>query len=382
MSGGKITSESLNNYLSRAITQAEFLCSEGLTNDGDYGTEEDERMLLNVSAKFIGRAIYTWNHEEFFLNDLWLENAKAKIDRMHTKDPDLLFQGAMFETVSTKVNDIAIPDWVFEAFGKQPENRNFNFDNMKNTAGKFVGQWGEGTCVPDMQREESQMWFYFMAVKYMEIGVEALHCGQVMLMSSMGDATNGYAGYRNLFSKIREAAKTKAARGTILLDAHLPNGGIVIDGGHLFDFVSFPLRAKEITGVFPQAELKKGFNDCVIGYTQSGVTPSGWYCDRLPYILEFDNFGISEIGDPSLSDAFVWGYDEISWFSILDDVYARQWLEYAVDYLYQTDPVGYIQMPGSRVSVGGKNRIYKCNTQSDACPTGRSMEETIREIWN
>ena len=39
-----------------------------------------------------------------------------------------------------------------------------------------------------MSREETQMWFYFMAVKYMEAGIEAFHCGQVMLMASMGDS--------------------------------------------------------------------------------------------------------------------------------------------------------------------------------------------------
>lgn len=69
-----------------------------------------------------------------------------------------------------------------------------------------------------------------MAVKYMEAGIEAFHCGQVMLMASMGDSENGYAGYRILLSKIREAATTKAARGTVLLDAHLGNGGTVVDG--------------------------------------------------------------------------------------------------------------------------------------------------------
>ena len=85
-SGGKMSHEVLNNYLSRAITMQEFLCGPECTNDGDYGTEDDERMLLNIGAKFIGRAIFVWNHEEFFLNDTWLANAKAKIERMHEKD--------------------------------------------------------------------------------------------------------------------------------------------------------------------------------------------------------------------------------------------------------------------------------------------------------
>ena len=77
------------------------------------------------------------------------------------------------------------------------------------------------------------------------------------------------------------------------MDAHLSNGGIVIDGRHLFDFVSFPLRPKEIVGEPVKAKLEKGYLDSVIGYTKGGETPSGWTADRIPYILEFDNFGES-----------------------------------------------------------------------------------------
>ena len=199
----------------------------------------------------------------------------------------------------------------------------------------------------------------------------------------MGDSENGYAGYRTLLSKIREAATTKAARGTVLLDAHLGNGGIVVDGELLFDFVSFPLRAKEIAGEPMKAKLEKGYLDSVIGYTKGGRTPSGWTAERIPYLLEFDNFGVSDHpGQYDWSDHYVWGYDEISWFSLLDDEYAREWLEYAVDYLRSMDPIGYVQMPGCRVSVSGPSRFYRCNTQSEACPIGRSTEETIRRLWN
>lgn len=381
-SDGVMSEEVLHNYLSRAITQTEFLSGPETSSDGIYGTQDDERMLLDVGAKLIGRAIYQWNHEHYFLDDGWFSGAKAKIERMHLSDPDLVFQAALFETVSTRVNDIPVPAWVFEAFGREPETRNFRFDAIRNAGGLYLGQWGQGTCVPDMQREEAQMWFYYMAVRYMEAGVEAFHCGQVRLMASMGDAENDYAGYRSLLSKIRAAARTKAARGTVIMDAHLSNGGIVVDGEHLFDFVSFPLRPKEIVGEPMKAKLEKGYLDAVIGYTKGGETPSGWTAERVPYILEFDNFGSSSHpGTSNWGDNFVWGYDEISWFSRLDDAYARSWLEYAVDYMRRVDPVGYIQMPGCRVAVDGPVRFYRCNTRSDACPDGRSTEETIKKLW-
>lgn len=382
LSGGAISEEVLHNYLSRAITQTEFLNTARTTTDGVYGTPDDERMLLNTGAKFIGRALYQWGHEEYFLRDEWFTEARAKVDRMHASDPDMLFQAALFEIVTTKVNDIPVPAWVFEAFGKTPEQRNFRFDAIRNESNIMVGQWGDGTCVPDMQREETQMWFYYMGVRYMEAGCEAFHMGQVMLMSSMGDAANGYAGYRNLLAKLREAARTRALRGTAIFDGHLSNGGIVVDGELLFDFVSFPLRAKEIVGEEMKAKLEKGYLDSVIGYTQGGRTPSGWSTDRVPYILEFDNFGSSSHpGTYNWGDCFVWGYDEISWFSRLDEAYACQWLEYAVDYMRRVDPAGYIQMPGCRVAVDGPERFYRCNTVSEATPTGRSTEETIKKLW-
>lgn len=381
-SGGEMSHEVLNNYLSRAITQTEFLSEAETSTDGVFGTQDDERMLLNVGAKFVGRAMYSWNKEHNFTNEGWFASARAKIERMHQTDPDVIFQAAMFETVSKRVNDVPIPAWVFEAFGKESEVRNFEFDNIRNADNKYLNEWGPDTCVPDMAREETRMWFYYMAVKYMEAGVEAFHCGQVVLMASMGDAQNDYAGYRELLSKIRQAAKTKAARGMVLLDAHLPNGGIVVEGNHLFDFVSFPLRPKEILGEPLKAKLEKGYADCLIGYTAAGMTPSGWSCERLPYILEFDNFGDSNhTGSANWGDHFVWGYDEISWFSKLDDAYAREWLAYAVDYLLRVDPVGYVQMPGCRVAVSGPDRFYRCNTHSDATPTGRSTEETIKALW-
>ena len=174
-SDGVMSEEVLHNYLSRAITQTEFLSGPETSTDGVYGTEDDERMLLNVGAKFIGRAMYQWNKEGYFMNDAWFADAKARIARMHQQDPDLIFQGAMFETVSTRVNDIPVPEWVFRAFGKEPEERNFRFDDIRDEGGLYLGQWGENTCVPDMSREEAQMWFYFMAVKYMEAGIEAFH---------------------------------------------------------------------------------------------------------------------------------------------------------------------------------------------------------------
>src|SRR5690606_32480975 len=162
------------------------------------------------------------------------------------------------------------------------------------------------------------------AKKYFEIGIEAVHFGQAELMAM---ADPGFVNWTDLLTRVRGLAKTATARGTVLCDAHLPSGGIVIEGKLLFDFVSFPLRIKEISGEPQKGELKKFFLDGIYGRTKGGITPSGWACDNSPYIVEFDNFGISaNPGSGSISDHYIWGYDEISWFYLQPENYRNEFL--------------------------------------------------------
>jgi len=386
--GGVISKQVLDNYLSRAITQAE-LFNEGFYVDGEYpNIEDDERMLLNIGAKFIGRAIYRWGRESAFNHPEWLGNAKKRIEKMHKQDPDIIFQACVFEIVTEEVEQIAIPDWVFAAFDKTPENRNFVLDDMKFPDNRQTQtQRRRRSGVPDVSREETQMFFYYISVRYMEIGAEAIHFGQAYMIGR-ADKEQNYAGWRKVISKVKEAAKTKARRGTVLCDSHTQN--IAVDGHLIFDFCSFPLRVKEVQDDPMKGELAVNFlsdlygdaQGSMFGKTVGGITPSGWACERSPYILEFDNFGIGEKpGDPTF-DWFTWGYDEISWFYLQDTDYKNSFLHYAVDFIKQTDPVGFIQMPGSRVAVlTDKRTRYRCNTKSAACPEGHSQEETIKAIW-
>lgn len=377
ITGGVISRTVLNNYLSRAITQSEYLNHRGSNTDGIWGTADDRRMLLNVGAKFIGRALYTWGREDRFNSTIWLMNARNMVDTYHQYDPDAIFQAAVFEIVTKNVNQVPIPDWVFTAFGKEPETRNFNFDAIKSLNGDKVNHWGLDTCVPDMSREETQMWFYYVAVRYMEAGCEALHMGQVMMISNLsgGDSSQNYPGYRKVIGLIREAAKTKARRGIILLDGHMSNGGLIIDGKQYLDFISYPLRLREKTS--EQATLGAAFDingsyfmDNIIGRT-----------GNMPYILEFDNFGISNHPGTAANDHYIWGYDEITWFAKLTYANSCAFLDYAVDYLKRVDPKGYIQMPGCRI-VQLTDKVYRCNVSSADCPNGYGHETKIKEIWS
>jgi len=379
---GVISRQVLTNYLSRSITQAEVIASDGCYNDGPYPNKDDDfRMLKNMGAKFIGRSVYSWGKENFFLMPAFWANAKAAISNYHAYDSTVVFQAAIFEIVTEKVEDIPIPAWVFQAFGLPVEQRNFVYQAMLNSEGHLVDHWRKGSSVPDITQRETRLFFYYLARRYMEIGIEAIHFGQAQLMAmSHGEA--GLAAWKELLDKVRQTALTVARRGTIICDSHLPNGGMVLNGKLLFDYVSFPLRLKEVVDEPQKVELEVGYLDGLYQKTVGGVTPSGWSCERSLYLVEFDNFGISKHRDePNWNDHYAWGYDEITWFSKQPEEYRNEFLQYAHQWVKKADHYGFLQMPGSRIITGAETNRYRANTQGPDCPTGKSQENTIKEIW-
>ncbi len=378
---GRVSKRVLENYLSRSITQAEFLASEGCYNDGPYPYKADDvRMLKRIGAKFIGRAIYVWGKENFYLMPSFWDGAEQAMQSLHAFDNTMVFQACIFEIITEKVEDIPVPAWVFETFGLPVEKRNFRYADMLNENGRLVDHWRQGSSVPDITRQETQLFFYYLAHRYMEIGIEAIHFGQAQLMAMGGKES--LEAWKTLLVHVRKAAKTVARRGTVICDSHLPNGGMVVDGQLLFDFVSFPLRLREIVDKPQQVELQVGYYDGIYQKTVGGVTPSGWRCDRSLYLVEFDNFGISKHRDEAnLADHYAWGYDEITWFHKQPESYRNEFLRDAHQWVRQTDPSGFLQMPGSRIITGAETNRYRANTQGSHCPTGKGQENTIKEIW-
>ena len=378
-----ITRDNLENYLGKAVTMAEFLTVDPFCNDATYPDKErDIKLIQNIGAKFIGRSIYRWGGEEAFNNPDFLDNAKIQVAKVHENDPDVVFQAALFEAVSTQVNNIRIPEWVFVEFGMSAEQRNFRYDEMLNPSGKFVDFWGKGASVPDITQTETKLWFMFLAGSYINAGCEALHLGQIALI---GMEDQNYEHWAKTLDKIRGYAGKYARRNWVLLDAHTPFGGMVVNGRSLLDFNSFPLRIKEIVENPQQCILEKGYIDAFFGRSEGGLTPSGWYCESLPYLVEFDNFGVSDTpGHATVDSHFVWGYDEITWFCLQNEAYQKEWLHYAYNWVRENDSVGFLQMPVCRIMVTGDGQpVRKChaNTRTPDFPHGMNLEETIKEIW-
>lgn len=373
---GPVSEPVLRSYLSRSMTLMYLLNGQGDLDD-------NIRMMKETGVKFAGRAVYNWGREQGGESAIpkKLEQVKTAVAKVHSADPEIILQACVFEIVSQDVNNLAVPAWTFEALGRASEKRNFRFEEMGYPSGRGSNQWGRATCIPDVSRPETQLFFHYLAASYIDVGCEAIHFGQAEIMNGNDPDLKHWSG---VLERTRAHARRHARRHAVLCDAHVPHGGLVCDGRLLLDFHTFPLRIEEIENAPQEGRLRVGFTDALYQRSKGGVTPNGWRCDHLPYLVEFDNYGRStETGKAGMGRFWVWGWDEITWFSQQPETYRNQWLKYAWTWVRENDPAGYVQMPGIRCLSGaaGGKRFYYVNRSSPAVPDGFGQEETIREIW-
>jgi len=369
----KITRQVLENYLDRSMTIQSLLIGRGNFDD-------NLRMINNTGAKFIGRAVCQWGGEAEIIKNL--ANEKILTAKVHQIDPDIILQACIFEIVTEQVNQVEVPEWAFRAMNMPVEKRNFRYERMLYPDGQFKNHWGKGS-VPDVSQSETQLYFYFLAASYINNGIEAIHFGQVELMNKNDRNLDCYA---KVLGLIRGYASKNARRGMIICDAHVPGGGFLRNGKLLMDFHSFPMRIMEVPGEPEKAILKVGHTDALYTRSKGGLTYSGWKCEHLPYLVEFDNYGVSH--NPGKEKAggipfWIWGYDEISWFAHQNKEYRTSWLKYAYQWIHKTDLNGHLEMPGGRqiTSPLDKKHWYEANTASKEVPDGFGDENTIRDLW-
>jgi hypothetical protein len=367
-----ISREVLGNYLSRSISM------EGLLNGrGDF--RDDLRMLGTIGAKYIGRSICLWGGEANLLQNF--ARAKRQLPMVHAVDPDMTLEACIFEIVTTEVEEIPVPAWAFTALGLPVEKRNFHYEAILYPIAQRTRAWGSGAGIPDVSQVETQLWFYFLAASYIDLGFEGIHWGQMEIMNRND---HDLAHYAHVFTLVRSYAEKHARRGMVLCNAHVPSGGLVREGKLLLDFHAFPLRIKELPGHPQQAILEVGFADSIFLRSKGGLTYSGWQCGHLPYLVELDNWGASKNpGQAAQGGDWVWGYDEITWFAHQSKQYRSEWLEYAWNWVRKTDSNGYLEMPGSRTMQSPLDHRpwYYANVPSSAVPEGLGDEEAIRAIW-
>ena len=355
---GSISEVVLNNYLSRAMTY---------TYAGGEIAKDSKRVILNTGVKYVARAVVAWFPSP--ANEAFLPGIKTWMDDIHKTDPDIIFEACIFETCGPEISNFEIPEHVFKAFGQTPEKRSFNYKKMLYPDGFGNAQWNATHGVPDITQLETQMFFYYRACNYIDMGIEALHLGQTGLMGRNDPERKSWTKVIHL---IREYAKTHARRKYVLINSHYAGHNFVgTDGVMLADFTMFPLRLKPITGKPQTCELNFSL-DAPYKKGIKGTSPSGWTTSKYPYLVEFDNYGTPSASSP----LNIWGYDEISWFANQPDAYRRQFLTDVRKMVAELNENGHVAMPGRRSTAGLSVSWYIVNN-SKYVKEGFSDEEAV-----
>ncbi|BBH20202.1 hypothetical protein Back11_15470 [Paenibacillus baekrokdamisoli] len=377
---GSMSREVLESFLSRAVTAADLVNSDTL--------DDDLRMIGNIGAKFLGRASGVWDLEPD--DGAHFQKSRTVAARVHEIDPDIILQTCIFEAIFKEVENIEIPDWVFKSFQLPIEHRTFRFTDMLFDSKPQGYIWDQNGGIPNIDKLETQLWFFYRAASYIDAGYEAIHMGQIHLYTA--DDT-GFKKTIALFEKIRDYAITNARRGIVLLDAH--THGVNVQGRLLFDFHSMPYSRMPILDTTGDklALVQEGFSE-------GGVTPSGWSCESLPMLMELDNWGGQFVFEndciPNEQRAWKewWGYDQIAWFASQDEESRNRFLEYTLKWTAVNNVNAYLQMPMRRglgscqipMTAWGTGEMtasncYQANTPGEGCPLGFGQEETIKYLW-
>jgi len=382
---GPVSRAVLDAYLSRAVTMSDLLRPDSFFADyGFYGVFARQLdFIAAVRPLFIGRAMLVWAMESMFTAHM--SGIEDRVAHIHAIDDRIIVQGAIFEAVSTEVETISIPAFVFEAFGLTPESRPFSYAAMLFADQK--DQFGPGISVPDISQLETRLWYYYVAVCFIDAGLEAIHLGQLDWVSE-DDADK--ADTADLIARIRGYAETYARRGWVLLDAH--THGLKRGSDLLLDFHSSPLRlylsdaASTGVDISPQwPPPTSTASTSIYGRSLGGRNPGGWTTNANPYLVEFDHGYSQGSVDQNTGPEFIEGLDEITWLSVQSTTDQSTILQYLQTRVQQIDAAGHLQPAAMRPIW--TNHVEQADTWYFACapdndfPWGADQEAVIAALW-
>ena len=362
---GSMPREVLEYYLSHAASAQWITMSDTL--------DDDIRVILKTGLKFLGRAAGIWKanmpDEEHFAR---CREAAAKI---HEADPEIILQACIFEAIYREdVESVKIPARVFEAFGLPAEDRYFNYDACLFPKGS--GAWEN---MPDISKTESQMWFYYRGINYIDCGCEAFHMGQIHLYTGHDRDLKCIS---RVIDMLREYGAEHARRHKVIFDAH--SHSLVLNGKSLLDYNAMPFTR------FPVLD-RPGEKLVLVreGKSGGGISPEGVYEESLPFLYEYDNWGGRDVWAhehqtyEQLAWNQWWGGDQISWFACQDEDSRNRFLDYTFKWTAVSNPDGFFAFPLMRgIGTGGdgNDKVYKLNNRSDACPCGFSQEDAAAKL--
>ena len=376
MFNGSVDFDILNNYLDKAV-QYYITSGTGSTFDSQY-TDEAIRFITNIGAKYVMRAAGEWYPSYDY--EINYPTIKGKLAAAHKIDQDIIFEASIFEVSSPGMNQIPIPEWVFQAFGQTPEKRNFDISRTVFSDGYGVNYWDTNHHIPDITTTEMQMFVYYRACSFIDLGFEALHLGQVEL-TGKNDTDNTV--YTKLIGMIRDYAKTHARRGYVIINAHHDMDFLNSDNGAmLVDMIVAPSRVHAEDGSVAHATTYDNPQRCQIdpeywsgnviyNHNPSGTSPSGWYAEKYPYLVQFDNYG-DILGDSTDPEIYVWGKDEAAWYKEQPAWYRKEFLDYLKTTIDGYNENGHIAYFAYSKKWGVDPEVYPDNGD----------EEILKEIFS
>ena len=354
---GSMPRRVLEYYLSRAAT-AQWICMSDTLDD-------DIRVIRRAGIKFLGRATGIWKAEMPDGEHFALTRRAA--EKIHAADPEVILQACIFEAVYREdLESTKIPARVFEAFGLEPEDRCFSYEDCVLHPG-----WN----MPDISKLETQMWFYYRGIHYIDCGYEAFHMGQIHLYTARD---RGCRAISRVIGMLRDYGKLHARRHKVIFDAH--SHSLVVGGVSLLDYNAMPFTR------YPVLD-RPGERLILVreGKSGGGIYPEGVYEKALPFLYEYDNWGGKDrwahehLTYEERAWAQWWGYDQIAWFASQEEDARNKFLDYSFKWTAVNNPDGYFAFPLRRPLDSGEEvggfPFYKLNNRSEACPGGFSQED-------
>ncbi len=440
-----ISEEVLHRYLDRAIQATELSMMWWDNGPGapgpSYGPDYDPysnvaplydaaydhgkllRMILNTGTKFVfDNAFFTPPNPNWDSLSWICQTIKNDNDFLHTNDPEIICGASIEEVIPAQDTMVLLPppaviDLFWQARPSSADQAYFDYKLMQIDYAYVLAHNNnqylhEGHL--DLTKPETQMWYYYLATRYIDAGCESIHFGD-LFDGCWNDNGNGSLWY--LVYQIRRYAATHARRGLVLLDTHAGYVPADLHQSHvlygwyfdpypsnpvpdwqrqlIFDFHSLGIYYPRNTGkpcIDPSSLASYGssilpvlleYGDGLLNHSRCGMNPQGWLCSHNPVLCRLDSGGIypnAGCSYPISSDPVspdLYGYDNTSWFGRQYTSEKAAILKYTYYRIKCLDPYSHFCMPcrlivRNNLPVASYQFYYNALTE----------ETTITAIWS
>ncbi|SHJ70580.1 hypothetical protein SAMN02745146_3761 [Hymenobacter daecheongensis DSM 21074] len=448
---GNISLDVTKNYLKRSAMVTGLLemypqrCGEAPTPASMEEKNAFHKFVKEVRPKMV-MGINLWTHAQWKLtnscNTHFASCAEAAT-ALHKIDNDIILSASLDEIISQDIGgkwQVKVPVDLLRSYNEcvakvmvaNPEygcnpltiSPPTSFKALEIAADSAIRMETYGYEV-DITKPMAQLWYFYLAKRYIDSGFEMLRLGQIKLTAKHD---TGYLKSFQLTRVIREYAKQHARRGIVLFEeqsktTYFTPQGPAAEQICIFDVCGLPTRLYSRETVLPGQNLdlngvpnpmpeqdydvllsknsngKPEWADC-----GGGQTAYWGNIAQIPVYAELDNIGDEAIwatkafGNPNAhapqpnkddtpGNGFPWGWDECSWFYKQSLIFEQKWLAsiYA-QVKYLSNEAGVFCMPVRRPFVyhdaNGQPHSGMFNVYNRASANFKDVGATIKNIWD